>query len=92
MELVREKQRFEMEKSDEFRKICNICIENESNAVVMECGHGGICYECSLGVWKATGVCHMCRLPISQVLQIRAGDKEGMVTVVSTTRAVYNGN
>lgn len=27
----------------------------------MECGHGGICYDCSLEVWKTTGECYLCR-------------------------------
>ena len=29
-------------------KLCVMCCESLCNAVIMECGHGGICYECSL--------------------------------------------
>ena len=42
-------------------QICPMCCEKECNAVIMECGHGGICYDCSLQMWKSQGVCHMCR-------------------------------
>lgn len=69
-------------------KLCEMCCDRNCNAVVMECGHGGICYECCLEMWKASGLCHMCRAPISQVLQIERG-KEELVKVTSTTRAVY---
>ncbi len=27
----------------------------------MECGHGGICYDCALEVWKSNGNCFICR-------------------------------
>lgn len=40
---------------------CIICFENIPDAVFMECGHGGICYECSLELWKTTGECYLCR-------------------------------
>jgi lipid-A-disaccharide synthase-like uncharacterized protein len=72
-------------------QICHMCCEKDSNAVIMECGHGGICYECSLEMWKSTGNCHMCRSPISQVLQIELALSK-TVKVSSTTRAVYCDN
>ena len=71
--------------------LCSMCYENLSNAVLMDCGHGGICYECSLELWKAVGVCHMCRAPIAQVLQIELGLSR-VVKVHSATRAVYYDN
>ena len=40
---------------------CSICMENDANAVVMECGHGGICFECALVILDSTAVCHFCR-------------------------------
>ena len=34
-------------KSDEATpQCCVICLENDSNAVILNCGHGGICHEC----------------------------------------------
>ena len=73
---------------DSIDKICEMCCERLCNAVVMDCGHGGICYECSLEMWKSVGHCHMCRGCISQVLQIeQSGSK--LVKVHSTTLAAY---
>ena len=68
--------------------LCEMCCDKKSNAVIMDCGHGGICYECSLELWKSTGYCHMCRASITQVLQIEK-TKEKVVKVKSITRAVY---
>ncbi len=28
------------------QKECCICMDSKPDAVIMECGHGGICYEC----------------------------------------------
>jgi hypothetical protein len=70
------------------KKLCDMCVENPSDAVIMDCGHGGICYNCSLELWKTVGMCHMCRSDISQVLQIEPADKN-LVKVCSTTKAVY---
>lgn len=69
-------------------KVCDMCCENPSDAVIMDCGHGGICYNCSLELWKTVGMCHMCRSDITQVLQIEPTEKL-IVKVCSTTKAVY---
>ena len=55
----------------------------------MECGHGGVCYDCALNIWKANGLCHMCRTPMAQVLQIKL-EPSKVLKVLSTTRAVYH--
>ena len=52
--------------SPEGGRNCTICFENPANTVFMPCGHGGICEECSLDVWKKNGNCPFCRDPISQ--------------------------
>lgn len=74
--------------SNSVDKTCSMCFENPCNAVIMDCGHGGICYDCSLKLWKTVGMCHMCRSEISQVLQIEIS-QGSLVKVSSTTRAVY---
>ena len=40
---------------------CLICFDKGTDAVFMECGHGGVCYECSLEIWKTTAECFLCR-------------------------------
>lgn len=49
---------------------CLICMENDSNAVYMDCGHGGICYLCALKIQSNSGDCHICRSPIAHVLKV----------------------
>lgn len=49
----------------EASNICVICFEKPPDAVFMNCGHGGLCYDCSLDIWKATMECHLCRLVFS---------------------------
>jgi hypothetical protein len=73
---------------DSIDKICEMCCERLCNAVIMDCGHGGICYDCSLEMWRTVGTCHMCRGQIIEVLQIEKSI-DRLVKVHSTTQAVY---
>ena len=42
------------------------------DAVLLECGHGGICYACARRCLRKKGrECPMCRAPVEQVVQIR---------------------
>lgn len=47
-----------MEKSN---TMCLVCFDKVPDAVFMECGHGGVCYECAFELFKATGECYLCR-------------------------------
>ena len=40
---------------------CLVCFDNAPDTVFLDCGHGGLCYECALDVWKKTGECYLCR-------------------------------
>ena len=54
---------------------CLVCFDKQPDAVIMNCGHGGIifyiyldiftlkgiCYDCSLEMWKAKNECYLCR-------------------------------
>lgn len=40
---------------------CLICYEKQPDAVLMECGHGGLCYDCAIDIWKKNGECYLCR-------------------------------
>lgn len=61
------------------RSTCFICCERVADAVVMECGHGGMCSICAehLAVTPPSQ-CPVCRKPIREVLTIG-----GIVTVDS---------
>ena len=57
------------------RHTCLVCCEKKPDAVLMECGHGGlflkilfiylynkgICYECGVELLKKLGECPLCR-------------------------------
>lgn len=67
------------------KKICMVCCQALSNAVVMNCGHSGICSDCASEIWKHTGICHMCREPIVKILEVEGVDDTPFVRVVSET-------
>ena len=57
---------------DEDEDLCAICFTGPRDAVLLECGHGGICYACAKRCLRKKGrECPMCRAPVDQVVQIR---------------------
>eukprot|EP00357_Protocruzia_adherens_P022956 CAMPEP_0115032066 /NCGR_PEP_ID=MMETSP0216-20121206/38935_1 /TAXON_ID=223996 /ORGANISM="Protocruzia adherens, Strain Boccale" /LENGTH=404 /DNA_ID=CAMNT_0002409891 /DNA_START=530 /DNA_END=1744 /DNA_ORIENTATION=+ len=72
-------------------KMCTICCDQEPDSVILECGHGGICYNCALELWRSTGECHLCREAITQVLQIDTTEKDSnFIKVLTSTHTVPN--
>ena len=55
---------------DENAGLCYICYTNEANAVMMNCGHGGVCYDCSVEFLLKKGECMECRSQVSHVVKI----------------------
>ena len=49
---------------------CSICFAQRSNAIISECGHGGICYDCGLKMLKLQPVCPFCRRKAVAVYKI----------------------
>eukprot|EP00299_Pterocystis_sp_00344_P008662 c3373_g1_i1.p1 GENE.c3373_g1_i1~~c3373_g1_i1.p1 ORF type:complete len:477 (+),score=90.38 c3373_g1_i1:147-1577(+) len=50
---------------------CYICMGNPSQAVILECGHSGLCFDCACQlIRKPDAQCPLCRQPISLVLQL----------------------
>ena len=41
--------------------MCMVCFENQADSVFLECGHGGICYNCAIDICKKSNECHLCR-------------------------------
>ena len=50
--VVSEKLTNSIRLSDKSNINCMICYEKYPDAVFMDCGHGGLCYKCSLDIWK----------------------------------------
>lgn len=40
------------EESSTTNKQCCVCFDRISDSVFMECGHGGVCFDCALDVWR----------------------------------------
>lgn len=46
-------------------------MDSKPDAVIMECGHGGICYECGKHmIAQEPRACHLCREDISYILKM----------------------
>ena len=59
------------ERADASDSLCWICFEGQRDAVLLECGHGGICFACAQRCFKKKGrICPMCRQPVTQVVHI----------------------
>ena len=65
-------------------KLCLVCMSKAANGVIMNCGHGGVCHTCAVKIFKESGICHLCRENISQVLKVKTPYKK-YVKVISAT-------
>ena len=58
-----------LDQSIDFAVSCSVCCGNSSNAIFMECGHAGLCFECACEIWKKTRKCMICRSEIRKLLK-----------------------
>jgi hypothetical protein len=49
---------------------CLVCWENESDAILLECGHSGICIVCALKLWHENRRCLLCREGFAGIMRI----------------------
>lgn len=77
-------------KENDDDKTCIICCENAADAVIMGCGHGGVCYKCALESCQKSDKCFMCRKKIEKVLHIATNKlpKLNLIKVLSATKIV----
>lgn len=57
-------------------QLCFVCFDAHPNAILLECGHGGMCLDCAVRLLDTTegdpsSVCPICRSTITRVLKIR---------------------
>ena len=64
---------------------CLLCFELKSNAVLMECGHGGLCFKCALDLFNNSRKCFICRARVTKVLHVKH-EAEDMARIVSTAK------
>lgn len=77
--------------NESIANLCGVCFANEPDSVFMRCGHGGICYDCSIDIWKSTGECYLCRDEIEQILQVEPQRNElgeEYLKVIASTQLV----
>ena len=77
--------------NESMNNICSVCFANEPDSVFMRCGHGGVCYQCAIDIWKSTGECYLCRDEIEQILQVEAQQNEQgeqYLKVIASTQLV----
>ena len=49
---------------------CAICFNDESKAVLMDCGHGGLCKRCAIFLLTNKKCCYLCRSNIKLVYEL----------------------
>ena len=47
--------------ADSDQNTCIVCLEQPANAVLLECGHAGICGTCASLLWEGGRRCPLCR-------------------------------
>jgi len=53
--------------------LCCVCLDHASDAILLECGHGGVCVACATAIWDlgpARRHCPMCREAFIGVMRI----------------------
>lgn len=73
---------------DDDENLCVICFENEPDAVIMNCGHGGLCYRCAIENWKKGDMCVICRGHIEKILKVAHHGKIKISKVLYGTKKV----
>lgn len=43
------------------KNLCSVCFDKGSDSVYMPCGHGGLCFNCAIEIWKKSDDCYLCR-------------------------------
>jgi Zinc finger, C3HC4 type (RING finger) len=56
---------------------CQVCFTAYPDSIFMNCGHGGICYECAMSIWQSSNNCYLCRDEVKYILQIEGDSKPG---------------
>ena len=71
--------------------VCYICCGKDANGVILDCGHGGICFECLTDYINKKSGCMECRRKICSVLKIEKEVEQGKIfkgeTVCQLVRA-----
>ncbi len=70
---------------------CTICFAQKANAIIIECGHGGICYDCAIKLLQAQHVCPFCRKKALAVYRIEGTDRASIMQASDAAVCVMPG-
>jgi len=65
--------------------LCYICENNALNAILTECGHGGVCCDCAIKSIEQKNECMECRKPVKAIYQIEnySGNQDEVIVQAS---------
>jgi hypothetical protein len=53
-----------------------VCMERPADAILLECGHSGLCIECATVLWDQESQCPLCRRGFAAVMRIVDGSSD----------------
>lgn len=66
-------------------ELCNICFTDPPGAVLLDCGHGGICINCAIDSMKKNNHCLFCRAKVIQIIEIDTKEvRKGLFKVLNS--------
>ena len=73
------------EPENEEDNLCQICFTEPPTAVVLDCGHGGSCLNCTIDAMKKNNQCLFCRAKVVLIIEINnTQDTKGLYKVVNS--------
>ena len=49
---------------------CYVCVERPATAMLVDCGHAGLCMDCGKRLLASSKTCPLCRCRITRVMQV----------------------
>ena len=78
---------------DDGENLCFICYEKNADSVFMNCGHGGVCFDCAQETWRKRSKCVTCREVIREILRVAPiKGSSDFVRSLSVTTKTYEFN
>ncbi len=56
---------------------CLVCMEHPQDAVLLDCGHSGLCVACACRLWERDRRCPLCREGIAGIMRVVAEEEGG---------------
>lgn len=77
---------------DDAETLCFICYQKNADSVFMNCGHGGVCFDCAQETWRKRAKCVTCREVIREILRVAPIKGSDFVKSLSVTTKTYEFN